>query len=171
MMKSLAEQMSVYHRCHRKLITKLTHFIGVPAIIFSLQILLSWVDVGISGWADMSVSWWVILFLIIYYVVLDYQLAIGTGVVLIVLNVIAEQLSGLGPNWFAFKVAVIVFVVAWIIQLIGHLFEGKRPALVDNFFQVLIAPIFLTAEVAFMLGKKQDLKKRVEALANIDATS
>ena len=57
------------------------------------------------------------------------------------------------------------FAGGWILQLIGHAFEGKRPALVDNFFQVFIAPIFLMAEVFFALGYKRDIAERVEQLA------
>ncbi len=41
------------------------------------------------------------------------------------------------------------------LQIIGHLIERKRPALVDNFFQaVFTAPLFLLAEALSGLGWK-----------------
>jgi uncharacterized membrane protein YGL010W len=49
--------------------------------------------------------------------------------------------------------------------LIGHAFEGKKPALMDNFFQVFIAPIFLMAEVFFAFGYKRDVAERMEQMA------
>jgi uncharacterized membrane protein YGL010W len=56
------------------------------------------------------------------------------------------------------------FVGGWILQLVGHVFEGKKPALVDNFFQVFIAPIFLMAEVFFLFGYKKEVLKKMEEL-------
>ena len=46
--------------------------------------------------------------------------------------------------------------------MIGHVFEGKKPALADNFFQIFIAPIFLMAEIFFALGYKRDVAERIE---------
>jgi len=57
------------------------------------------------------------------------------------------------------------FVGGWALQLVGHVFEGKKPALMDNFFQVFIAPIFLMAEVFFAFGYKRDVAERMEQMA------
>jgi uncharacterized membrane protein YGL010W len=56
------------------------------------------------------------------------------------------------------------FIGGWIIQLIGHYFEGKRPALADNVMQIFNAPLFLTVEVLFLLGFRRELKERVKLL-------
>jgi uncharacterized membrane protein YGL010W len=40
--------------------------------------------------------------------------------------------------------------------------EGRRPALVDNLFQAFIGPMFIMAEVVMALGMKQELKALVE---------
>ena len=50
----------------------------------------------------------------------------------------------------------------WILQLIGHVFEGRKPALADNLFQIFMAPIFLAAEVFFALGYKPRLHENVQ---------
>jgi uncharacterized membrane protein YGL010W len=50
------------------------------------------------------------------------------------------------------------FVAGWIIQLVGHGIEGRRPALADNLLQIFNAPLFLTAEVMFLLGYGQTLR-------------
>ena len=47
------------------------------------------------------------------------------------------------------------FVLGWIIQLVGHAIEGKRPALADNILQVFNAPLFLTVEVLASMGLPQ----------------
>jgi uncharacterized membrane protein YGL010W len=55
-------------------------------------------------------------------------------------------------GWIAFALA---FVGGWVFQLVGHVFEGKRPALVDNLFQALIGPMFLMAEIFVWLGLRR----------------
>lgn len=43
--------------------------------------------------------------------------------------------------------------------------EGRRPALADNLFQILVAPIFLCAEIFFALGYKPRLHEAVQRRA------
>jgi uncharacterized membrane protein YGL010W len=56
----------------------------------------------------------------------------------------------------------IAFVVGWSFQLVGHVFEGRRPALVDNLLQALVAPLFILLEGLFALGLRRDVQQRVE---------
>ena len=50
-----------------------------------------------------------------------------------------------------------LFVGGWILQFVGHHYEGKRPALLDNIFQGFIGPMFLVAETMVVLGQRRDL--------------
>jgi uncharacterized membrane protein YGL010W len=61
--------------------------------------------------------------------------------------------------WIVFAV---FFVGGWVFQLVGHVWEGRRPALVDNLFQAFIGPMFIMAEVMMALGWKQELKALVD---------
>ena len=58
------------------------------------------------------------------------------------------------------SVFLATFVLGWIIQLVGHAIEGRRPALADNILQVFNAPLFLTIEVLSLLGFRHDLCRR-----------
>ena len=60
-----------------------------------------------------------------------------------------------------------MFVVGWVLQFVGHHYEGKRPALIDNIFQAFIGPMFLVAETLVMMGQRTDL---AEAMGDIDVT-
>lgn len=57
------------------------------------------------------------------------------------------------------------FVVGWIIQFVGHYYEGRKPAFVDDISGLIIGPLFVVAEAAFMLGLCPTLKQAVEAKA------
>jgi uncharacterized membrane protein YGL010W len=60
-------------------------------------------------------------------------------------------------------VCALIQIVGWGIQFIGHgYFEGKRPALMDNIFQVFIAPIFVMLEYLFFLGFAKNLEKEIQ---------
>lgn len=57
-----------------------------------------------------------------------------------------------------------IFVVAWILQFVGHgKFEGRAPALLDNLMQALfLAPLFVWLELLFFFGYRKELQDRVE---------
>ncbi|HET9025073.1 MAG TPA: Mpo1-like protein [Burkholderiaceae bacterium] len=162
-MKTLEEQMSFYLRYHRNPKNKLTHFFGVPLIMFSLFVLLGlvWFQIG-----DVSITAASVLAIgvLAYYFWLDAVLAVAMTLFTAVLLIAANRVCTLGAP-VALTVFGVAFVGGWILQLIGHGFEGRKPALVDNFFQAFIAPIFLMAEVFFALGYKRDVAERVERLA------
>jgi uncharacterized membrane protein YGL010W len=103
---------------------------------------------------------------LIYYFFLDVPLAIAMLVITAALVWIGHHIAALGSMqgwiWFA-----VLFVGGWILQLVGHGFEGRKPALADNLFQIFVAPIFLAAEVFFALGYKPALHQRVDQRAQL----
>ena len=70
----------------------------------------------------------------------------------------AEALAGaLGSAqavWIAF---IALFVAGWALQFLGHHYEGRRPALLDNIFQAFVGPMFLVAEALVVMGQRGDL--------------
>ena len=157
-MKTLDQQMAIYAAYHRNRWNKLTHFIGVPAIIFSILIPMSWVSIG----GDLTLAHVFVGAVLAYYFLLDVPLALATTVATGALLYAAKLAAGTGvvSGWIWFG---IFFVGGWILQLVGHVFEGRKPALADNLFQIFVAPIFLVAEVFFALGLKRDVLEKVEA--------
>ena len=154
-MKTLEEQMSFYAAYHQDRRNKATHFIGVPAIMLSLFIPLAWLRVEIGG-VTLTAAMVFAAAVLAYYFLLDVPLALamlGVTAGLVYLGkTIADMGAAAGWAWFA-----ILFIGGWILQLVGHVFEGRKPALADNLFQIFVAPIFLCAEVFFALGYKPRL--------------
>lgn len=162
-MKSLADQMSFYAAYHQDPRNKATHFVGVPVIVFSLMIPLGWLRMEVAG-VPLSAALIVTGALLLYYLVLDLPLGLAMGAVFALMLWGAEPLSqaalGVSAAWFA-----VLFIAGWALQLWGHVFEGRKPALVDNLFQIFVAPIFLAAEVFFALGYKPRLHEEVQRRA------
>lgn len=162
-MKSLSDQMSFYAAYHQDARNKATHFVGVPAITFSLMIPLGWLRVEAAG-LPVSAAMGVTAALVAYYLALDVPLGLAMAVVLGIMLWGAEPLAqaplATGLAWFA-----VLFIGGWALQLWGHAYEGRKPALVDNLFQVFVAPIFLAAEAFFALGYKPALRQEVQRRA------
>jgi len=162
-MKSLEDQMAFYAAYHQDSRNKATHFVGVPVIMLSLFIPLAWLRVDL-GAVSVTAAMLFAAVVLAYYFVLDIALGAVMFGVTVLLVWAGERIAALGAvqgwTWFA-----VLFVGGWILQLVGHVYEGRRPALTDNLFQIFVAPIFLAAEVFFALGYKRDLHARVQQRA------
>lgn len=160
-MKSLSEQMYIYASYHRHPGNKAFHFLGVPMITFALLVPMAMLGVTVAG-APVTLASLFVLGVLAYYFRLDVPLALAMLLFIVPVLVLAHWIATLGiAAWIVFAV---FFVGGWIIQLVGHSIEGRRPALADNLFQVLVAPIFLMTEVFFALGAKKKLKEEVDGL-------
>ena len=162
-MKTLEEQMAFYAAYHQDARNKATHLVGVPLIMLSLFIPLAWLRIELGG-IPLTGAMLFAGVVLAYYFALDVPLALAMLVVTGALVWLGHEIAAFGVaaawSWFA-----VLFVGGWILQLIGHGFEGRRPALTDNLFQIFVAPIFLAAEVFFALGYKPQLHTAVEQRA------
>lgn len=161
-MKTLAQQMAFYTAYHRDRRNRATHFVGVPAIAFSLMIPMAWLRLDLAAF-EVSLAMAFVAAVLVYYLLLDAALAFALALFFAPFLALAEYVAARGAA-AAWAVFGLCFVGGWILQLVGHVFEGRRPALVDNFWQVFIAPLFLMAEVFFALGLKRELRDEVERL-------
>jgi uncharacterized membrane protein YGL010W len=163
MMQTLEQQMSFYAAYHQDARNKATHFVGVPMIIFGLFIALGWARIELGG-VTLTAAMLLAAVVLVWYFLLDFPLAAAMLVInaglLYLADLVSVQPIGSGLVWF-----LVFFGGGWVIQLIGHVFEGRKPALVDNFFQIFVAPIFLAAEVFFALGYKPALHAAVQKRA------
>lgn len=150
------QQLASYASVHRDLRNKATHFVGIPVIVFSLLLILSLWRLEIGG-REWTMSLIVAIVAALGWMALDLGVGIVMAVILVPAWYAAEALCGaLGvqSTWVAFGV---LFVGGWVLQFLGHHYEGKRPALLDNIFQGFIGPMFLVAETMVAMGYRADL--------------
>ena len=164
-MKSAVEQLSTYKSVHLNPKNIKTHFVGVPAIIWALMVWLNLIELpysfGQSG-INLTIAMPIFFGILIYYFILHTKLAIGQVIFFIPTFYFAYYVSQMDN---AGLIALVVFVVAWIFQFVGHHFEKAKPAFVDDLNQLLIGPLFMMAEVFFMLGKLKELEEKITPLA------
>ncbi len=158
-MKPLAEQMAMYAAYHRNPRNRATHFFGVPAIAFAILIPMAWASVTL-GDARISLAMVFTAAVLLYYLALDRPLAIASAILFIPMLMMAEWVAAQGTVTGLWTFAAF-FVGGWVFQLVGHVWEGRKPALLDNLMQIFVAPLFLMVEAAQMLGLRRDLQVAV----------
>jgi uncharacterized membrane protein YGL010W len=156
------QQLATYASYHRDPRNRATHFIGIPAIVFSLLLPLALWRFSIGG-LDLSAAWVLAAVAAVGWIALDRSIGFAMLVMLIPMLLLAEWVARAGGGAVTWWTFAILFVGGWIFQLVGHAaFEGRRPALLDNLFQAFIAPMFIMAEVLMMLGLRKDLAHLIE---------
>ena len=144
-MKQIDTLLSIYGESHMNATNKLIHWVCVPAIMFSLLALLFAIPFFVER------TWyanWALVFLLfawIYYARLSTVMLFGFIVIggLMLWGIYA--LYGVA-DYHAGRLAIyalIIFVVAWIGQFIGHKIEGKKPSFLQDVQFLLIGPAWL----------------------------
>ncbi len=160
-MKSGLDQLSKYAEYHRDRRNIVTHLVGVPMIVFAVFVLLSRPAFELAGLA-LSPAWIVLVISGIYYLMLDVSLGLTLTIIMAAMTWAAGQVAGMStPVWLSTGIGM--FVAGWVIQFIGHYYEGRKPAFVDDIIGLMIGPLFVWAEIVFALGLKQDMLKAIEA--------
>ena len=155
-MKSLSEQLDAYAAYHRDPRNRLTHFVGVPLVTLPPSS-RPWVVAFVHA-PETPITAAALFYLVVflYYLALDWRVALCQVPFTLALLILADWVAR-WPFLDSLVVFLATFLGGWAVQLVGHAFEGKRPALADNLLQVFNAPLFLTTEVIFLLGFRADL--------------
>ena len=165
-MKSLTDHLSQYASYHRDPRNIATHFVGIPMIVVAVVVLLSrplLQGIDVAGIA-LSPAVLASLLAAIFYIRLDWRLGLLMAVFLAATLVFGAWIATQStPVWLWLGAGS--FVVGWIIQFIGHVFEGRKPAFLDDVSGLIIGPLFVLVEALFLLGMLPQLRQQIEAKA------
>jgi|KBSSwiStaDraftv2_1062776.scaffolds.fasta_scaffold23638_2 uncharacterized membrane protein YGL010W len=154
-------QLTTYASYHRHPRNRGTHFIGIPAIVFAILCAVALWHPRVLG-LPVSGAWVVGVVAFLGWLALDVGIGLAMLAMLVPMILAANWIVASGGLVAAWAVFAIFFVFGWIFQIVGHMWEGKRPALLDNLFQAFIGPMFIVAEILIMLGLRPDLRAAVE---------
>ena len=151
-------QYAAYHRDRRNIAT---HFVGVPMIVFALVLALATVSLPVGSIA-VTVAAAVSIVASLYYLRLDLGFGIAMAVILFAMCAAASEITHRSGIAAALGWAAAIFVAGWALQFWGHRFEGMKPAFFDDAKQLLIGPLFVFAELLFLLGLRAPLRRYIE---------
>jgi uncharacterized membrane protein YGL010W len=162
-MKTLEQHLTTYASYHRDRRNIATHFVGIPMIVLAVATLLSRPVLLVAG-IPLSPAVVVMALSIVFYLALDLRYGIAMAALLALTLWPAHRIAaGSTGVWLAAGGGM--FVLGWVIQFIGHIFEGKKPAFVDDLVGLLVGPLFLVAEAGFALSLRDPLRERIEEQA------
>jgi uncharacterized membrane protein YGL010W len=120
-----------YSESHLNPTNEAIHCVCVPLIVFSLLGLIWAIHplLAVTGAAGAMV----------YYFKLSRNFALG---MLVMAAFMLAVLSALPPA-SVLPLSIVIFVLAWIGQFIGHKIEGKKPSFFDDLRFLLIGPLFV----------------------------
>lgn len=155
-MKDLQTLLNQYGESHINATNKMIHWICVPAIMFSLIGLLKSLPFFVSR--DFMLNWGGVALIValLYYLRLSIAMFLGFFVIGLII------LWGNQKIWLAMDqsysglalFSIILFVVAWIGQFIGHKIEGKKPSFLEDLQFLLIGPAWLLHFIFEKVGLK-----------------
>jgi uncharacterized membrane protein YGL010W len=159
--RSATELMVAYARYHRDRRNILTHFVGIPLIVLGLGVLLAHPEFTLAGLA-LSPAW------LVWAAATAWYLTRGLPALGIAVSAFNALLIGLAQmmataSWLGLGLGL--FVVGWVIQFVGHYYEGRKPAFVDDLSGLLVGPMFITGEAMFALGWGKPLLAEIERRA------
>lgn len=162
-MKTLVDHLAQYAAYHRDRRNIVSHFIGIPMIVLSIATLLSRPGFDLAG-LTVAPATLLAFASIVFYLRLDLRFGL-LMTALLALSLWAGALFAAGStaSWLAWGIGL--FVVGWIIQFVGHWYEGRKPAFIDDLTGLIVGPLFVAAEAAFLLGLRDEVRHAVEERA------
>jgi uncharacterized membrane protein YGL010W len=151
-MRRVDQLLDQYSDDHQNHTNQGIHLVCVPAIVWSVTAFLWVIPVpaflgkpGSWAAAAMFMAW-------LYYWKLSRKLALGLlacFVLSLLLNLWISSTFGMA---MLLKLAIGVFVVAWIGQFIGHKVEGRRPSFFTDLVYLLVGPMWTLRKLYTRLG-------------------
>jgi uncharacterized membrane protein YGL010W len=147
-MKTLKTYLDEYSVSHQNKTNVLIHKICVPAILFSALGIAKAIPVPASWplWLDWSTIE-VLLALAFYAAFKNIRVFVAMLVMVVPMMVVLELLR---PRFFV--LSLVIFIVAWIGQFIGHKIEGKKPSFFQDLFFLLIGPVWTMNKFTAQVG-------------------
>jgi uncharacterized membrane protein YGL010W len=155
-MKTIDQWLEEYGDSHRNKTNKLIHWICVPTIMFTVIGFFYSIPRGeLFNWAPPQLAfvanWGGVLLLLasLFYLRLSFAMFLGMTLIALAMLFAANGLSRVVVLW---QLCLVLFVVAWIFQFIGHKIEGKKPSFFKDLQFLLIGPAWLLSFIYQKVG-------------------
>jgi uncharacterized membrane protein YGL010W len=152
-MRTFEQWMSEYAESHQNSTNQVIHKICVPLIMFSLLGILWLIPTPELFTKFSNMNWSTIfgLFCLVFYALLNFRMFIGMALMLIPMFYgIIFIANNYSKNMLS--IMILIFVLAWIGQFIGHKIEGKKPSFLKDLSFLLIGPLWVLNSLYKKLG-------------------
>jgi uncharacterized membrane protein YGL010W len=147
-----------YGESHQNPTNKLIHWICVPVIYWSTVGLIWSIPAGpleglLSGSAAAYANWASVgaILSLLWFFKMSINLGIGLTLWSALMLFLCERVEALSSVPL-YQLSLVLFLVAWAGQFIGHKIEGKKPSFLKDLQFLLVGPMWLMHFVYRKLG-------------------
>ena len=161
---ALMVQYAHYHRDRRNIAT---HVVGIPLIFLSIGVLMLGPAWSVAD-QTVTLAWAMWALTSLWYlsrgaVLLGVATTVVNGVLIALAHEVPPLAQALGLA--VWQAGLGLFFIGWVIQFIGHYFEGRKPAFVDDLVGLLVGPMFVVGELLMWAGLLQRMRMDIERQA------
>lgn len=153
MPRTADEWFEAYGHSHQNGLNKTIHWVCVPMITLTLLALLWEIPTGpiatVAPWFNWA--WILVAIATVFYLRLSVVIAVGmlVATAVAISIILTWERFGPVPLW---QIALVLFVLAWIAQFVGHKIEGEKPSFLEDIQFLLVGPAWLLHFVYRRLG-------------------
>ena len=139
-MRDIRTQFADYATYHQTAGNKLLHRVGIPLIMLSLLGMLSRLEIVRVGSLRIDASIVLIALAQIVYLRLEWRLGLAM--------LFISSLFYFAGAALPLSVNIVLFILGWIFQFIGHsVYEHRQPAFLTNAMHLLVGPLWILNDV------------------------
>ena len=151
-MNTVQDWLNAYGESHQNITNKKIHWICVPLIMLSLLGLLWAIKLPFISSSEYSNLTIALIFMVsIYYFRLSSSMGIGMLLISFIMIFVIRLIDQYD---YTFNPYIIIFILSWIGQFIGHKIEGKKPSFFEDLQFLLIGPLWLLSQLYTVLKIK-----------------
>ena len=151
-MRPVDAYLDQYSADHRNATNQWIHLLCVPAIVWSVTAMLWTVPVPSSLLRPGAIAAFAMVAALAWYWRMSRRLWVGIAIAFVLFAWIDWWIaSRYGMRTLLYS-GIGVFVVAWIGQFIGHVYEGHRPSFFTDLVFLLVGPMWTLRKLYQRLG-------------------
>lgn len=151
-MRTLEQWLDDYNVSHQNPRNKQIHFWCVPAIAVCTVALFWQIPLGLSlAGTPVNLGHVLLIGAMSFYGYLSLKLALGmlVPVLVLVAGILWYENTIALPLWIP---AAIIWVLAWVLQFVGHKAEAQKPSFFEDVLFLLIGPLWILGFLYDRLG-------------------
>lgn len=154
-MSKVERLLGEYRESHQNETNQIIHNIFVPLIFLSAIGMLWDVKLPIAldflGGEPLNVAMVVAVLVFAYYLSISFVVAVGIISVTAAGMIFCYLYNGPISIWIF---SLVIFVLSWVMQFIGHKIEGKKPSFFKDLEFFLVGPMWVLTKLYNKLGIK-----------------